>query len=90
MDVIHMLPQMRGLVCVRTGEPVVRCLKVVADKAPNSVGVWHKFVLEASALDPGMWNNLNALVAARYPDHHCVAIQSDLRFDGKPGNTLVA
>ncbi len=71
--------------------PVVWCLKVVPDSSPNADGVWRKFVIEASDRRPEerrvtMWEQYNKLVAKAYPGHHCVAVQSDLRFADKPGN----
>lgn len=76
-------------------EPRVWCLKVVPDAEPNSPGVWREFMVEHRHREPRkymdslhktQWDALSELVASKYPNHHCVAIQTDGRFANKPGD----
>ena len=74
-------------------EPKVICVKVVPKAEPNANGVWRKVVAEARHMDPRkygdgdkratMWDALMELVSE---DEFVSAVQTDLRFDGKPGN----
>ena len=75
--------------------PVTWCLKVLPIATPNGVGTWRKFVVEHRHRSPQkypesgratMWDMLDALVCSRYPGHHCVAVQTDLRYTDKPGD----
>lgn len=75
------------------GQPKVVCVKVVSNYAPNEVGVWRKVVAEPKHLNPvkydvdrkhlTMWD---ALIELAPPNHHVVAVQSDLRYADKPGD----